>query len=488
MPIEGAFKERLMGALHTAVGHFNAGMSPNESVIKAAETNDFNVDQVSRLAETFNTARTIYHYKNASDRTASFDLADTSAIIPAMFKPEPEVKQSDCVNHDYSSYDVPEVNYRDGIDVKAASSVNDVKLAAPTEYGDTNLETQTARAFEAMHIQRDLANTARDEARIAGTKAASLINKAASSLALGYEDICQDRYNRLQAGYGVQASDNMKDQWAPVMAKLSEFVPKWMDDASRGIKAATVVDDRDLGDYTSILKEAKSGMEAEAEMLAIAGQLDKEADAFERDWLDVVSAVLPQKEASTIADFINPSIRKMAATSTVGVQQYEKAPSMFSFRQAPTTVTSTTSSEEPFGSMGDSIKDMVSDATKPAISSSIQSMVDNAVGPTPQENQDLSERLKNVQRQIMLEDLMSNDPVLSEESPDTVAQAYSTVLNIAPELASNKEVVRAILRQAVHAVAIDPYTAKDWTELEKNIRSIAGKTEPKSMGARYENS
>ena len=38
-----------------------------------------------------------------------------------------------------------------------------------------------------------------------------------------------------------------------------------------------------------------------------------------------------------------------------------------------------------------------------------------------------------------------------------------------------KEVVRAVLRQAVHSLAIGPYDAQSWTDLEKNIRAISGK-------------
>jgi hypothetical protein len=99
------------------------------------------------------------------------------------------------------------------------------------------------------------------------------------------------------------------------------------------------------------------------------------------------------------------------------------------------------------------------------------------MAPSKKQNVQLSERLKNVQRQLILEDLMTNDPVLSEENPETVSQAYSAVLNMAPELSANKEIVRAILRQAVHSVAISPFEAETWTKLEQNIRNIAGKTD-----------
>ena len=48
-------------------------------------------------------------------------------------------------------------------------------------------------------------------------------------------------------------------------------------------------------------------------------------------------------------------------------------------------------------------------------------------------------------------------------------------MRIAPEVASHKEVVRAILREAVHAVAIGAYDAQSFADLEKNLLQITGK-------------
>ena len=84
----------------------------------------------------------------------------------------------------------------------------------------------------------------------------------------------------------------------------------------------------------------------------------------------------------------------------------------------------------------------------------------------------MTERLKNTQRQILLQDLMVNDPMISEAAPDQVAQTYEAVMQMAPEVTTNKEVMRAILRQAIHSVAISPYDAKDWLELEKVIQDV----------------
>lgn len=52
---------------------------------------------------------------------------------------------------------------------------------------------------------------------------------------------------------------------------------------------------------------------------------------------------------------------------------------------------------------------------------------------------------------------------------------FNAILQLAPEMASNKEVVRAVLRQTVHSVAVSPYDAEIWTKLEKNLQNIRGK-------------
>lgn len=143
----------------------------------------------------------------------------------------------------------------------------------------------------------------------------------------------------------------------------------------------------------------------------------------------------------------------------------------------------TVSSKKQMGSGGEpgaGIRDAVSGAALEGLKRPAMSMLETGVeraftAPVARQNTALSERLKNVQRQIMLQDLMTNDPVLAEEAPETVAEAYNAILQLAPEMASNKEVVRAVLRQTIHSVAVSPYDAETWTKLEKNLRNIRGK-------------
>ena len=444
-----AFKETLMIALHDAVQNYNQSGDPNQAVVKSAEAHDFNIDQTTRLLETFNTARTIYHYKTASDRTKEFPLADASVVIPTLFKQSAIKKESTVTNQDYSAYEVPEAEYRDGLVIDKAAGVQDLDLGTPKEHLDTSLDAAADQAYRVINVQRDLAKTAKEEATVAATKAAQILSNVAAMIKVGYEDEVMAKYNNL-----MNAFQNV-EQYKPVIEKLSEHIPTWIKAAF--ISSDVVVDDRGMEALSSRIDEAKTWMEAEAEMLAVSAQLEKEANDFEVEWLEVIRPTFPAAKPTSVCDLIN----------TDAIKRAQALPK----QQAPAQKPPKASPPSPIVS---------------GLNKGIESNVGDLMGGLNQafsgsqerENKALSERLKNVQRQIMLEDLVTTDPVLSNESPETVSKAYGAILALAPDVASNKEVVRAVLRQAVHSVAISPYEAAVWTDLEKNIRQLSGKQVP----------
>lgn len=440
-----AFKETLMIALHDAVQNYNQSGDPNQAVIKSAEAHDFNVDQATRLLETFNTARTIYHYKTASDRTKEFPLADPSVVIPSLFKNTPVPKSAETTNKDYSDYEILEAEYRNGLVIDKAAGVQGLDLGAPKEYLDIDLNATADQAYRIINIQRDLAKTARDESSVAGTKASQILASVAAMVKVGYEDEVMTKYNRLMNSY-----QNI-EQYKPVMEKLAEHMPTWI--KAGFIESDTVVDDRGIEALSNRIDEAKTWMEAEAEMLAVAAQMEKEANDFEAEWLTIILPNFPEAKVAEVSDLINFDMMKKAQALP---------------KQAP-------ASKGPKPLPPSPIETGVNKGIEGNISDLVGGLGQAFAGPQERENKALSERLKNVQRQIMLEDLVTTDPVLSSESPETVSKAYGAILALAPDVASNKEVVRAVLRQAVHSVAISPYEAEVWTELEKNIRSLTGR-------------
>jgi len=469
MPIN-SIKDKLMGALHDAVSNFNDGGDPNAAVVKAAQAHDFNTDQTTRLIEMFNSARTIYHYKTASDRTSAFALADPAVVIPAYYEePEKKAAAHSGLQPDYAWYGTPEVDYRDNMMVKAGGAHNDVALGQPVEHRDMSLDTLGKRAHDLMHVQRDLAETARTEAGVAGTQAGILLTKLAAALSLGYEEQCVDRWRRL-SGAHMQASS----EYAPVLHKLAEFLPEWLNKQALTIKHAEsteLIDDRGLEDYEAQLKEAKFWMESEAEMLAYCGEISKEADAFNVDFTTMVVNEFPEARAQSLSDFLKVG----ATTTTISRRKTDAEPitqKLFGFGE-PFDQDTKTVNEPVIGkaineALGESVK-------KPAGEWAASGVTSMLTGPAERANVDMSDRLRNVQRQVMLEELMTNDPVLADEDPEIVASAYSTILKIAPEVANNKEVVRAILRESVHSLAISPLTAQSWADLEKTLLTVTGR-------------
>lgn len=460
----GAFKDRLMCALHDSVREFNDSRDPNASVMKVALDNDFNADQTHRLVEMFNTARTLYHYKSAKDRAVAFELADATTIIPKMFEPE-AAKAAAAVGGDYSGYEARERSWHDGAPVAEKAA------AAEDPRAGLTLEAVSAQAMREAQVLRRTAKIAEDESRLAAETAAVALTKVARALALSFSG--SDRYARLEAAF---AKDN---EMGPVISKLAEFVPakdKSTEELQKKYARAHVIDDRDLGHEIALIKEAKEWMAVEAELLGAASIYEKEANDFEREFLGAMSPFFTSKEADTsLAAFLNEDLVKAAATSTTSEQEY----STTNFFGEPVKV-KTKNDPSTAPSMIDKVPAAAMDIAKKPLTTMMDTAVDRAyTGPISRDNKAMSERLKNVQRQIMLQDLLTNDPILSEESPETVAQAYSAILQLAPEMASNKEIVRAALRQTVHSVAVSPYDAEVWTKLEKNLRGLSGKEEVK---------
>jgi hypothetical protein len=74
-----------------------------------------------------------------------------------------------------------------------------------------------------------------------------------------------------------------------------------------------------------------------------------------------------------------------------------------------------------------------------------------------------------MERQLLVQELMMTDPILSKVSPGKVSKAYEQILRLSPQVSKEKEVVRAMLRQAVATQAVAPHDADQWTKLDTDI-------------------
>jgi hypothetical protein len=77
--------------------------------------------------------------------------------------------------------------------------------------------------------------------------------------------------------------------------------------------------------------------------------------------------------------------------------------------------------------------------------------------------------LENMERKLLLQELMMTDAILSKVNPVKVARAFEQLMRLSPEISKEKEVVRAELRAMVASQAVSKYDADLMTKLDTGM-------------------
>lgn len=421
------FKEKLMDALKDSVSHYNTGISAEEAIVKSAKDHNFNKDQTERLVETFNTARTINFFKHASDKTSNFDVADKSKVLGIIYgdeKTSSSIKKA-CVNTSSASNSKMQKSASDSRPTKTAMDYSfyyseEQDYTKPALEKSASLNTPEEK-FEGYSIET-LARTARNQSGMckrAAEQAMDTANqikdmmitklyKLAESLKSGYN--AEDRYARFKAA----CADN-----TVVLSNLEKVMPARF----KNIKAAEddIVDDEDLQEEEDLAKELKKmyGDMDEFKMMSVSWS--KKSEAIMDGFLKAANCKPIEKKAGGIENLIVTSAGSKALSD--------------------------------LSSLESEVKNSYKNKAKLLALNEINTE-------------------RNRTRSDILSDLIVSDPIISEADPDEVVSAYKALVELSPKVSTNKEVVRSVLRQTLSSVAISPYDAKTWTDLEVNLNKV----------------
>jgi len=450
------FKTQLKDALSSAVAYFQDGGDPNAACVKAANEAGFNRDQADRLVETFNTARVICHYKAASDKASSCSLADKEKVRGQLTAPAQAAKCAAfvCGAVDYDCYKQAEVDY----------VVHEVKMAA-FEVHDDPLSKENADYLavrKAMAI-RDCVKTAEEEARGAYAMADMLAEKVAMALSRNVSiDDVHDKMARIVAAYALD------DRYAAGVEKVAAFLPEASDPDLSLLKkyaAMHVVDTSDLDGFVTAIKEASdfvaegAAMEAYAasmrEELAKQGQAVDDLDGKTKDELDML--------------LLKEQIR--------GAQQRRGAAAPYSGGGRP----GGGSGGKSGGKSGGGLGGLSPVSFMAYLTETVRNYDDDASASRVEK---ATAGVNNLRRQLILQDLLVRDKILSREDPDAVAAAFRSINQVSPDTTLNKEVLRSMLRGVVQSVALSPYDAKTLADIDKTRRQAY---EGRGSSARREN-
>ena len=429
----GTFKTQLKDALTSAVSYFQDTGDPNAACVKAANEAGFNPDQADRLVETFNTARVICHYKAASDKTSTCSLADKESVRSKLDVSD-ATKEAEAVYGmaDYGFYKQAEVDY----------VVPEVKMAEFTVTDEPlSKEAEDWLAVRRAQTIADCVKTAEEEARAAYAMADSLAEKVAMALSRNVSiDDVHDRVARIVAAYALD------DRYAPGVEKVAEFLPVASDPDEallRKYAALHVVDVDDLADVVTAIKEAADFAAEGAAMEAYAAEMRKNAQTAPDPF-----AGLPTKKEELENLLLKERI--------------------LSERQRRGPASTVAASKGGGGSSGGGVIDSLTPATPTSFLAYLADTARNYDHSGAEKRiEKATEGVNNLRRQLILQDLLVNDKILSQEDPSSVAAAFRSINQVSPDTTLNREVLRSMLRSAVQSVALSPYDAKTLADVDK---------------------
>jgi hypothetical protein len=85
-------------------------------------------------------------------------------------------------------------------------------------------------------------------------------------------------------------------------------------------------------------------------------------------------------------------------------------------------------------------------------------------------------KLNAVKNKAMLNDLLSNDPILSSYDPEAITNVYNQIASLSPAAARQPVLMRGLLRKAIQQGGVlEPFEVQQLTQVEE---TLAGKKAP----------
>lgn len=462
-----SFKEQLKTELlPKAVGYYNAGLDINSAVVKTAEDFHLNIDQTDRLMEMMNTARVIAHYeKNAEDRTSNCDIADRDTVHRMLFRDkEPSEKTASCGSdegfHDYSGYLDRERDYRHARSMeKAASAEPRFDFDAPAQTGSGYpIEKVAEKVAAYLQDVESVRQFAEERKGMAEAHLSTQLSKLASMLSAGYEP------ERRFALFKAAASARYPGAAAGVEADMPADVVAAAAPHLRKLARANVIDDSEIATERMLAAEIEDGMAKTAKIDEVVNSCRKQ-EAHVKELLRKYAEIQKVGQGGGIGpQRSRPDAGRKGKGRKDGDGDGKEKDSGSArsgdpwFRRTHSAMQTLVGDRPDVKNLYDYLRGSFMDAKT----------IDEALFEQPKEKStELRDYVDNLQRSAILSELANDDPILSEADPKTLAQSYSMLVQTAPETSLNKEVVRAVLRQAVNSVAVSPFDAKQWADLDR---------------------
>ena len=455
-------KEKLMKALKVAAADYNGGMGANMAVACAAEAWDFNEKQAERLVEMFNTLAALNKEKDASDPAGSCELASKEAVAKILLdgsSKQTQKKASAESDADYSFYGSNPSRTNPTIEARASGTSSMMKAAS----------VEKERIPDELNVsQRSLYKII--EEKIGQLKsAANAADDVVRNLRLEVE---RDSIKVAKAIEAPFASDDMADMFKAACSSenavknIAEYSTKVADSDGGRFAKMHVFDSGPVDDLLKVAETIESN-------IAMVAEYEKKRDFYlskaaeaENEMLEAVG--LKGKENNVgLADMFHGVPREKVAEKSVNPGEEEEVDVKLCTKIAELIRETGVTAEEVARLAEDFDKEA---AVTTAFTLPMPSVNEAHKALSAHKGVDNErKRVLNVRRSIILADLMTNDPIIRDADPNTVAEAYKTMVMTSPRVSLDKAQVRAFLRSSVNSVAISPSDAKIIADVDKGV-------------------
>jgi hypothetical protein len=448
-------------ALTDAVQHVNSGMPPTEALKKVANDLDLNPNYIQRTGEALNVALHYKHFKSAADRSTEFDIADISKAIEDTFT-HTEKTAAEYASEHFSGGELTDTVFNYNRMLSNPLYKRAFLEISASEGNDAPNTTTLDTVYQKSANYVDALTKKAEQAAVDKVAAEIDLNNQFSALS--------DTFRRDES-----YRTSFEEFESQVFAKHGEASQPYLELLH---KLACPKEERGVHDSGYIMfeqcKEAAmfDNLMKAGEAFVLTEKLAAEADddlAFENSYLKEchlamgkaaavrkpVAAKVEQvekaaaQETEEVSDPVLLEMQKKAAdVSYVVGGSYDKDP-----------VLEQSMEKEAFGGsrslLGELLREPVTEAFNAGFKKK-QAPFGASTNLT----------LDNMERKLLLQELMHTDPILSKVSPVKLARAFEQILRLSPEISKEKEVVRATLRAMVSSQALSTFEADQLTKLD----------------------
>lgn len=455
-------------ALHDAVQCVNGGMSPTEALQKVAGDLDLNPNYIHRTGEALNVALHYKHFKTAEDRSTEFPIADIGAAITNSF-----------ASNEKTAAEYVADNFGSGVQTDVVFNYN--RMLSNPMYKRAFIEiSNEIDAYETYPTTFDTvyeksANYVRNLAKL--TENAETEKVAAEDNLNGiFSGLAQEF--RKDAGYRTSFAE-VESQ---VYSKHGEAAVPYLDLLHKTASAESVRGVHDEGYimfdqckeaqiFDELMTAAGNFVTAEKRASSLNDEYSTESSYLKEACHDLGKIAKIAKDNSTdIAvvdkdedggssedeesdDPVLQEIKKKAANADYSVEtQYNADPVLQEALQKESLDKEAFLGQSVLESFGDNVMSRFSTGFGAAAAPAKRNLT-----------------MDNMERKLLLQELLLTDPILSKVNPTKVAQAYEQLLRLSPEISKEKEVVRAELRAMVASQALSKYDAEMMTKLDMGM-------------------